>query len=208
MFEFFHSLADHAHDLILGAPYIWIFVLMTIESSFIPFPSEVVMIPAGYFAATGKIHFFLGLMAGLAGSLLGASINYVLGYYGGSVLAKKLLSDKYYNICVHYFEKHGDSTTLIGRFIPAIRQLISLPTGVFRMHFGKFFLYTGLGAGIWCLILMVFGYIAGENQALFSEYKYHFTFGVLILVSIAIYVKIKIIQYLSKSTEVSKHLKK
>jgi membrane protein DedA with SNARE-associated domain len=89
---------------------------------------------------------------------------------------------------------------LIGRFIPGIRQVISLPAGVFKMNFPLFFLYTGIGAGIWCLILMVFGYVAGENQDLFFAYKYHFTAGAIVFAVIIVYVKIKILQYLAKKS--------
>lgn len=154
--DFLHALALHSHSLIEQAPYFWIFVFMTIESSFVPFPSEVVMIPAGYFAATGKVNFVLAFAAGLGGSLVGAIINYVIGYYGGRKVVRLVIGKKNDAICVSFFEKYGDNATLIGRFIPAVRQLISLPAGVFRMNVAKFAFYTGLGAGIWCLILMVF----------------------------------------------------
>jgi membrane protein DedA with SNARE-associated domain len=199
--DFLSSLALHAHDLILEQPYFWIFTLMTVESSFIPFPSEVVMIPAGYFAATGKISFFLAFLAWLLGSIAGALINYVIGYYGGSKLISKLIGVKNNDLCIAYFEKHGDTTTLIGRFIPWIRQIISLPAWVFRMNMQKFIIYTSIGAGLWALILMVFGFFVWENKDLFLEYKYHFTFASIIGITLLIYIKIKVLRYLQKDTE-------
>ncbi|MDD2566310.1 MAG: DedA family protein [Candidatus Gracilibacteria bacterium] len=199
--DFFNNLAVNAHDLILQMPYFWIFILMTIESSFIPFPSEVIMIPAGFFASTGKINFFLGFLAGLFGSLAGAMINYAIGYYGGSKLITKLIGESNNNLCLNYFKKHGDNTTLIGRFIPGIRQIISLPAGVFKMNFKKFVIYTSIGAGLWVLILMIFGYFVGENKELFIQYKYYFTIGSIVLVSVLIYLKIIILKYLQKDTK-------
>lgn len=199
--ELLHYLADHAHDLILQMPYFWIFVFMTIESSFIPFPSEIVMIPAGYFAATGKISFFLWFLAGLWGSIAWALINYAIWYYGWSKLIARLIGKNNNDLCVDFFKKHGDTTTLIGRFIPGIRQIISLPAGVFRMDMKKFLIYTSIGAWLWALILMIFGYYIGENKELFLQYKYHFTIGSLVVITLAIYAKIKILQYLQRHTQ-------
>jgi membrane protein DedA with SNARE-associated domain len=161
----------------------------------------VVMIPAGYFAATGKISFFLAFLAWLLGSIAGALINYVIGYYGGSKLISKLIGVKNNDLCIAYFEKHGDTTTLIGRFIPWIRQIISLPAWVFRMNMQKFIIYTSIGAGLWALILMVFGFFVWENKDLFLEYKYHFTFASIIGITLLIYIKIKVLRYLQKDTE-------
>jgi membrane protein DedA with SNARE-associated domain len=199
--DFLNNLATNAHDLILQMPYFWIFVLMTIESSFIPFPSEVVMIPAGYFAATGKISFFLGFLAGLWGSIAWALINYAIGYYGWSKLITRLIWEKNNNLCINYFKKHWDTTTLIGRFIPWIRQIISLPAWAFKMEMNKFLIYTAIWAWLWALILMIFGYFVWENKDLFMQYKYHFTFWSIIVISILIYLKIKILQYLQKDTK-------
>ncbi|MEF2175346.1 MAG: DedA family protein [Candidatus Absconditabacteria bacterium] len=197
--ELLHNVASHASEYIMQAPYLWIFIFMTVESSFIPFPSEVVMIPAGYLASTGKINFLLGFLMGLGGSVLGAIINYTIGCYGGVVIIKKLIGTKNNDLCVKYFQKHGDITTLIGRFIPAIRQLISLPAGAFKMNFKNFIIYTTIGAGIWAFILMIAGYIVGENIELFMEYKYPVIGGTILLISLLVYAKVKIIKYINRS---------
>lgn len=196
--DFLNTLATNAHDLILQMPYFWIFVLMTIESSFIPFPSEVVMIPAWYFAATDKINFFLWFLAWITWSLLWAIINYIIWYYGWSKLITKLIWEKNNDICIKFFKKHWDNTTLIWRFIPWIRQIISLPAWVFKMNFTKFLLYTWIWAWIWVLILMIFGYFVWENKELFMQYKYHFTFWAIIVVWILIYIKMLILKLLKK----------
>ncbi len=202
--DILNNLAINAHDLIIQMPYFWIFILMTIESSFIPFPSEIIMIPAGYFAATGKIQFFFGFLAGLWGSLTWAIINYIIGYYWWSKLIVYLIWKNNNTLCINFFKKHWDSTTLIGRFIPWIRQIISLPAWVFKMEIKKFLLYTAIWAWIWCLILMIFWYFLWENIDLFLQYKYYFVFWSIIIISFIIYIKIKILKYLQKDTKTLK----
>lgn len=158
--------------------YIWIFIMMTIESSFIPFPSEVAMIPAWYLASLGKMSFLFAFLAGTLGALTGACINYFWGRYLWKPVVEKLvhnygkyflLNEKHYIKSEKYFEEHGAITTLVGRFIPAVRQLISIPAGIFRMDIPKFLFYTGLGAGAWNLVLLTIGYIAGKNDELIKR---------------------------------------
>lgn len=154
--------------------------MMTIESSFFPFPSEVAMIPAGYHASLGNMNFFIAFLAGTLGALLWASINYALGKRLGAPILKWIINKygkyfflklSHYEAAEVYFQKHGSITTLLARFIPAVRQLISLPAGTFQMNIPKFLFYTGLWAGIWNLILMAIGYIAGENKELITKYS-------------------------------------
>jgi len=163
--------------------------MMMVESSFIPFPSELAMIPAGYLSSTGEMSFMAALLFGTAWALFGAVINYFLGmHFGGPTIKhmiKKygkyiLLNEDHYKKSNRYFKKHGAITTLIGRFIPAVRQLISLPAGIFRMDMSKFLLYTAIGAGTWNLILLTIWYIAGENKELIAQYSGSALFAILL----------------------------
>ncbi|MFN3534058.1 MAG: DedA family protein [Desulfatiglandales bacterium] len=146
-----------------------IIALMFLESSFFPFPSEVVMPPAGYLASQGKMSLGLCIFSGIFGSVLGAIFNYYVAVrWGRAILLKYgkyvLLTERSLNKAEEFFDKHGPISTFVGRLLPGIRQYISLPAGLLRMSIPKFLLYTGLGSGIWVSILTVVGYIFGENQ--------------------------------------------
>lgn len=190
------ELATDLVDLIFEWGYLGIFLLMTIESSFIPFPSEIVLIPAGYLASKGDMSIGLIMASALGGSMAGAFINYYLALLLGRKILRKY--GKYFFINENaiekmdsYFEKHGHISTFIGRLIPGIRQLISIPAGLARMNLVVFSIYTALGAGIWALILVMLGYLIGENQELIDIYLKQITMAVLaILVLLALwYIK-------------------
>lgn len=179
------DIAQTIVDLIFDWGYLGIFLLMTIESSFVPFPSEIVLIPAGYLASKGDMSFGMIMLAGLGGSMLGAFINYYLAF----LLGRKILMryGKYFFISQesmykmdNYFVKHGAISTFIGRLIPGIRQLISIPAGLSHMNLVVFSTYTALGAGIWALILVSLGYFIGENQELIDIYLKQIIIVVLI----------------------------
>lgn len=149
----------------------WVIVLlMTIESSFIPFPSEVVVPPAAYLSATegSQLNVFLVVLAATFGALLGALINYALAYYLGRPIIYRFADSRLGHLCLidrekvqqaeKYFDEHGAIGTFVGRLITVVRQLISIPAGLARMNLGKFILYTTLGAGIWNGILAAIGY--------------------------------------------------
>lgn len=171
--------------------YLGIFIGMTIESSFFPFPSEIILIPAGALVAQGQMTFGMVFIAGLLGSLTGALINFFLAMYLGRTTIDILVS-KYKRILFinkdaikqsdDYFRKHGEVTTFIGRFIPVIRQLISLPAGFSRMNLFKFCLFTSLGAGAWVAILIYLGVLFGNNAALIQENLHIITVIILLLV--------------------------
>ena len=155
--------------------YFGIFVSMFLESSFFPFPSEVVMIPAGYLAFQGKMHLFMAIFSGVAGSLFGALFNYFLAAkYGRPFLLRYgryfFLKPESLQKLEVFFAKHGDISTFNGRLIPGIRQYISMPAGLARMPLGKFSLYTVLGAGIWVSVLALLGYYLGANEAQVAQY--------------------------------------
>jgi membrane protein DedA with SNARE-associated domain len=157
----------------LGYP--GIFFLMLLESSFFPFPSEVIMIPAGYLAFKGEMHIMIVTLCGILGSLAGALLNYYLAIklgrlflirYGKYVYFKEEILVKMED----FFSRHGHISTFTGRLIPGVRQYISLPAGLARMNLAVFSFYTSLGAGIWVIILTLLGYFIGENETLIKDY--------------------------------------
>lgn len=165
-------------------------LLMTIESSFIPFPSEVVVPPAAYKAAGGNsdLNVYLVVLFATIGANIGALINYYLAYFVGRPIVYKFANSRFGHVCLidedkvkhaeAYFEKHGALSTFVGRLIPAVRQLISIPAGLAKMKMSTFLLYTTLGAGIWNAILAFIGYylqsVVPEDQlmATVSEYSH------------------------------------
>lgn len=178
------ELAADLVDLILDWGYVGVFVLMTIESSFIPFPSEAVLIPAGYLASKGEMHIGMIMLSALGGSMAGAFVNYYLALLLGRKMLRRY--GKYFFIkedalqkMDDYFEKHGHISTFIGRLLPGIRQLISIPAGLARMNLAVFSIYTALGASLWAFILVMLGYTIGENQELLDTYLHQITLGVV-----------------------------
>ena len=186
--------------------YASITALMTIESSFIPFPSEVVIPPAVYVAseptsalcATGNypVDVALIVLFGTVGAMLGAVINYLLSMWLGRPIIYKfadsrvghllLLSSEKVQKAENYFNDHGKVSTFIGRLIPGIRQLISIPAGLAKMHFGQFMLYTFLGAFIWNTVLALLGYIAHGQADLINQYSHELSIIILALVGVVV----------------------
>ena len=169
--------------------YLGIFLMMFLESSFFPFPSEVVMIPAGYLAYKGEMNMFIAIAVGILGSLAGALFNYYLAVkFGRKFLIKY---GKYFFIkeptivkMEEFFKSHGHISTFSGRLIPAVRQYISFPAGLARMNLFVFCIYTSLGAGIWVIILTLLGYFLGGNEALIKEYLHTIIIVILVLLAI------------------------
>lgn len=143
-------------------------LLMTIESSFLPFPSEIVVPPAAYKAANGELNIYLVVFFATLGADIGAIINYYLAYWIGRPLVYRFANSRIGHMCLideasvlkaeNYFVKNGNVSTFVGRLVPAVRQLISIPAGLARMSLPKFLLYTTLGATLWNIILAVIGY--------------------------------------------------
>lgn len=193
-----HEIVDFIVNTVGDLGYWGIFIMMFLESSFFPFPSEVVMIPAGYLAYQGEMNLFWAVFSGIAGSLAGAVFNYLLALkfgraflsrYGKYILVKEESMQKMEN----FFNKHGHISTFSGRLIPAVRQYISLPAGLAKMNLLKFSIYTSLGAGIWVLILALLGYFIGHNQALIAEYLKVIIISIIVLLAVFIlfYIRIK-----------------
>jgi membrane protein DedA with SNARE-associated domain len=178
--EFFHTLLDW---YMANLNYFTIGFLMVIESSFIPFPSEAVIPFAAWKAAQGELNIFLVVLSGTIGALIGAYINYFLALYLGRPLVYKfansgfgkmlLLSKEKVVHAEEYFIKNGKISTFIGRLVPAVRQLISIPAGLSRMNLRDFTIYTVMGAGIWNIILAVIGYYLYEIKDQIYPYLGH-----------------------------------
>ena len=193
-----HEIVNFIVETVGSLGYIGIFIMMFLESSFFPFPSEVVMVPAGYLAYKGEMNMLIAIVAGIFGSLAGALFNYFLAVkfgraflikYGKYFFVKEETIEKMEN----FFKVHGPISTFSGRLIPAVRQYISLPAGLAKMNLWKFSLYTSLGAGIWVLILALLGYFIGSNQALIDEYLKIIIITILGLLAVFVlfYIRIK-----------------
>ncbi len=183
-----------------------IVIMMFLESSCFPFPSEVVMIPAGYLSSPAylqspnylpghEMNFWVAIGMGIIGSWLGALFNYYLALFLGRPLLLKwgkyfFISEKNFAKSEKFFQNHGEIGTFTGRLIPVVRQYISLPAGLVRMNMAHFLFYTGLGAGIWMLVLTWIGYIAGQSEDLWRPYLHKATLVALAAcaVIIAVYV--------------------
>ena len=193
------SVVDFIVQTVGSLGYLGIFLMMFLESSFFPFPSEVVMIPAGYLAYKGEMNIYIAIVAGILGSLAGALFNYYLAIkFGRKFLIKY---GKYFFIkeptiikMEEFFKSHGHISTFSGRLIPAVRQYISFPAGLARMNLFIFCIYTSLGAGIWVIILTLLGYFLGGNEALIKEYLHYIIIVILVLLAVlgfAYYKRVK-----------------
>lgn len=186
-----NELVNFIVDLVWNMWYTWIFLMMVVESSFIPFPSEAAMIPAWYLISLWDMDFLIVFLCGTLWALTWASINYFLWFYLGWPIIKKLihkywkyilLKEEHYIESEKYFKKHGAITTFLGRFIPAVRQLISLPAWIFKMNLVSFLLFTFFWAWVWNLILIAIWYVAGQNQDLLQKYDKESLFLVIFIV--------------------------
>ena len=185
-------------------------LLMTIESSFIPFPSEIVVPPAAYFAMQegSNMNIFLVVLFATIGAFLGAAINYYLALWVGRPIVYKFANSRFGHMCLidaekvetaeKYFDKHGAISTFLGRLIPAVRQLISIPAGLARMKFSTFALFTTLGAGIWNAILALLGYLLSlsvPQEELLAQIEYYNSYlsiaGYALLAFIVIFLAYK-----------------
>jgi membrane protein DedA with SNARE-associated domain len=186
--------------------YATITALMAIESSFIPFPSEIVIPPAAYVAedSSSSLHttdsyplnVLLIVLFGTLGAMIGAIINYLLAMWLGRPIIYAFADSKLGHLCLlsaekvkkaeDYFNEHGKVSTFIGRLIPGIRQLISVPAGLCKMHFGWFLFYTFLGAGIWNVVLALLGYLTRGQKELIDAYSHELSIGIMALFGLAV----------------------
>lgn len=188
-------------------------LLMAIESSFIPFPSEVIVPPAAYQACNNEnealhvtsskfVNVLLVVLFATLGALIGALINYVLALWLGRPIIYWFADSKVGHMLLldsskvqkaeDYFREHGNVSTLVGRFIPAIRQLISIPAGLAKMHLGMFILFTSIGAACWNTVLAILGYVAHGQKDLIDKYNHELTVALLAVFAVGVvYVVIK-----------------
>ncbi|MBU0631982.1 DedA family protein [bacterium] len=184
--------------------YLGVFLLMAVESSFVPFPSEIILIPAGVLIADAKMNLYAVFAVSILGSLFGALINYYLAMFVGRKFLDRY--GKYFFISQNslekmdnFFDNHGHISTFTGRLIPGIRQLISIPAGLSKMNLKIFLIYTGAGAGVWSVILIALGYFIGKNQELIHVYLKEITIAtilavILLIVGYVFYKKSKVMK--------------
>jgi membrane protein DedA with SNARE-associated domain len=182
--------------------YLTVFLLMMVESTVLPMPSELVIPPAAWLAASGELNIVGVILAGTLGALTGATINYILGYTLGRKIIYALADTKWAHLIFvtrekvekaeTFFIKNGKSSTFIGRLVPGVRHLISIPAGMAKMKFGAFALWTFIGAGIWNIVLALLGYFFYSQQELLEKYYHELIWIVLGLgVVFAVYLIVK-----------------
>ncbi len=191
-----HQLIEWLLITIGALGYPGIFILMAMESSVIPIPSELVMPPAGFLAQQGQMNMLIVILCGTAGSLAGAYANYFAAHYLGRPLLLKYgkyvwITEEKFAKVERFFRDHGEVSTFVGRLLPVVRHLISLPAGLSGMNHVKFSLYTLAGAGLWVTVLTFIGYFIGMNRELIMRYSHHALIGAVALsvVIIVLYVR-------------------
>lgn len=196
MLEFFQTIIDWYMQ---NMSYLTIILLMAIESTFLPLPSELIIPPAAWKAAQGDMNLFLVILAGTVGALLGSLINYTLAYFLGRKIIYAFADTRFAHMCMvtpdkvkkaeDYFVAHGRTSTFIGRLVPGVRHLISIPAGLAKMPLRDFMLFTFAGAGLWNVILALMGYFLYSQQELLNRYFHEISIILLVLgVLFAIYL--------------------
>ena len=170
MHEFIKWLVDFVDHL----GYFGIFIMTLIESTFVPIPSEVTMIPAGYLVQQGHMNFWWVFLSSVSGTVIGAYINYwIAKHYGRKLFTKYgkyfMMTPQKLKKLEKFYSQHGSLSTFIGRLLPGIRHYISFPAGLAKMNVAKFFIYTTLGGAIWMAILLVIGYKIGDNEGMVRQ---------------------------------------
>jgi membrane protein DedA with SNARE-associated domain len=203
MMEFFQSLADWYMN---NMNYVTIFLLMALESTFVPLPSEIVIPPAAWKAASGDLNIFLVVLFATAGALVGASFNYFMSLWLGRPIVYAFAESKVGKLfflskekvmkAETYFDNHGKGSTFIGRLVPGIRHLISIPAGLAKMNFKQFILFTAIGSTLWHAILAALSYFLYSQKDLFNKYMKEISW-VLLFAGIC-FVAFLVIRYIRK----------
>ena len=184
------AFVDFVLNLASDLGYVGIVLLMTLESCFVPFPSEVVMIPAGYLASRGEMNAVVAVLCGVLGSVLGALINYFICFFWGRAFVLKYgkfvgINEQKFAKFEAFFNKHGEFSKFTCRLLPAIRQYISMPAGLAKMNLTRFVIFTALGSALWVSILVALGYFVGENETLIKEYLHEILIAIVAFVIVA-----------------------
>lgn len=198
--EILHHLNDTILKLITENPYLWIFILMTLESTIVPIPSEIVMPPAWYFASQWHLNIWIAILMWVLWSICWASICYAIAYFGWEKLSKKILWEKYHNLWINFFSKDGNMTTFVGRLLPWIRHFIAFPAWLFKMNYKNFVIFTALGSWIWVSFLAWTWFYAWQNAELIHKYKLWFGIGIILLAVFMVAIKIYLIRKFSKNS--------
>jgi membrane protein DedA with SNARE-associated domain len=183
MYELFLAVVD----LVLSFGYVGVFIMTFIESTFVPIPAEITLIPAGFLVAQGKMNFFLVWLVSTAGTMGGSLLNYWVAYhYGRRILLRYgkyfFINEKKLRKIEHFFERHGAISTFTGRLLPGVKHFIAFPAGLARMNIKTFCFYTLSGGAIWCGLLIYLGYIIGENHELIKKNLKVVNIGLIIFV--------------------------
>ncbi len=186
----FQTALEYLVLLVDKVGYVGIFIGMFLESTLIPIPSEIIMLPAGIAISQGKYDLFVVIFIGVMGNLFGAIFNYYLAIYCGRPVLLKIgkyffIKEKTIIFIENFFNKHGAISTFTGRLIPGVRHYISLPAGIARMNFSKFCFYTTAGSALWVTILTFLGFLIGENKDLIERYL-HIAILTCVILSIII----------------------
>lgn len=184
------AFVDFILNLASDLGYAGIVLLMTLESCFVPFPSEVVMIPAGYLASKGEMNAVVAVLCGVLGSILGALINYFICYFWGRAFVLKYgkfvgINEQKFAKFEAFFNKHGEFSTFTCRLLTGIRQYISMPAGLAKMNLARFVIFTALGSALWVSILVALGYFVGENEELIKVYLHEILIAIIAFIIVA-----------------------
>ena len=191
MLDWIHDVVQWLVHVVHELGYIGIFVMTFVESTFVPLPAEVTMIPAGYLVQQGKMDFMTVFLASVFGTVGGAYANYwIAKKYGRDLFLRHqkifMINEAKLDKLEKFFQKHGAISTFTGRLIPGIRHYISFPAGLARMDLKKFFFYTALGGAIWMAVLLSLGFYIGENEALMKKYLPMIKLSMMALVAVGI----------------------
>lgn len=191
MYELFLKVVEFVESF----GYLGIFIMTFVESTFVPIPAEITLIPAGYLVQKEELNFILVLITSVCGTVGGSLFNYyIASLFGRSILLKYgqwfFINEKKLNQMDNFFNEHGAISIFTGRLLPGVKHFISFPAGLAKMNLKTFCIYTAMGGAIWCFILITLGYLIGENEGLITKHLKKINFVIIVSVSflIAFYI--------------------